>query len=59
MNPILVSSLPARSFIDPANYCQPFSGKFFFFNQDILFQLNKFNEITKITELGLRFEVIV
>ncbi|XP_045476028.1 PX domain-containing protein kinase-like protein [Harmonia axyridis] len=25
MNPILVSSLPARSFIDPANYCQPFS----------------------------------
>lgn len=24
MNPILVSSLPARSFIDPANYCQPF-----------------------------------
>ncbi|XP_017769864.1 PREDICTED: PX domain-containing protein kinase-like protein [Nicrophorus vespilloides] len=25
MNPILVSSLPARSFVDPANYCQPFS----------------------------------
>lgn len=25
MNPILVSSLPARSFIDPATYCQPFS----------------------------------
>ncbi|KAL1514230.1 hypothetical protein ABEB36_003518 [Hypothenemus hampei] len=25
MNPILVSSLPARSFIDPANYCQPFA----------------------------------
>ncbi|XP_030759449.1 PX domain-containing protein kinase-like protein isoform X2 [Sitophilus oryzae] len=24
MNPILVSSLPARSFVDPANYCQPF-----------------------------------
>lgn len=30
MNPILVSSLPARSFIDPANYCQPFRGKFVF-----------------------------
>ncbi|KAK4884313.1 hypothetical protein RN001_000584 [Aquatica leii] len=25
MNPILVSSLPAKSFVDPANYCQPFS----------------------------------
>ncbi|KAJ8975205.1 hypothetical protein NQ317_000203 [Molorchus minor] len=24
MNPILVSSLPARSFVDPANYSQPF-----------------------------------
>ncbi|VEN48946.1 unnamed protein product [Callosobruchus maculatus] len=24
MNPILASSLPARSFVDPANYCQPF-----------------------------------
>lgn len=29
MNPILVSSLPARSFVDPANYCQPFSGNEF------------------------------
>lgn len=26
MNPILASSLPARSFVDPASYCQPFSG---------------------------------
>lgn len=27
MNPILASSLPTKLFIDPINYCQPFSGK--------------------------------
>lgn len=30
MNPILASSLPARSFVDPANYCHPFSGSFIY-----------------------------
>lgn len=27
MNPILASSLPAKKFVDPDNYCTPFHGK--------------------------------